>query len=480
MSDYADFVPWDWNVEIPGLTTRDAVRLLLDSRSLGLSEWLGYASSHTHVRWVMNAGGGVAFLLRVFEAAVSGRRAPSRTMQQNATDLAAWAEYWWSQHDPSAPNSDAVVTGLVVQGCWVEVEGLSHDEALLVAGWAQGAGYGSRLLDPASWMVLSESRWEVRWRRALIVRALRSGLLSPRDAARAHGLVGELGRWLARTRWFAVESAVAERLGEVFPRWANRVIAREQGVSVREEPWVDEADAWPAEAWSVVIDGLTREDAAQLDECMDGWPREHREWGSDPRDRHVSFSDVTRVAAEVQLWEAVRRRDVAPSTWYATGRWVRRQHAWLARRAAGRPAEGVGRRVEAPEDAALVYDADWETWIDGQEGLSAERAQVLVEFARERGYAASALDPAEWMPRSAIRDDVKQRRRVAGVALRGRGLSAEEREVARRIRREDGAWLRRTRWFTVRQGILQRVSWLTRRIRCLISGGARAVDRVDP
>lgn len=57
MSDYADFVPWDWNVEIPGLTTRDAVRLLLDSRSLGLSEWLGYASSHTHVRWVMNAGG---------------------------------------------------------------------------------------------------------------------------------------------------------------------------------------------------------------------------------------------------------------------------------------------------------------------------------------------------------------------------------------------------------------------------------------
>lgn len=58
MSDYADFVPWDWNVEIPGLTTRDAVRLLLDSRSLGLSEWLGYASSHTHVRWVMNAGGG--------------------------------------------------------------------------------------------------------------------------------------------------------------------------------------------------------------------------------------------------------------------------------------------------------------------------------------------------------------------------------------------------------------------------------------
>ncbi|HRL50315.1 MAG TPA: hypothetical protein PLK46_06815 [Propioniciclava sp.] len=127
-----------------------------------------------------------------------------------------------------------------------------------------------------------------------------------------------------------------------------------------------------------------------------------------------------------------------------------------------------------------MYDADWETWIDGQEGLSAERAQVLVEFARERGYAASALDPAEWMPRSAIRDDVKQRRRVAGVALRGRGLSAEEREVARRIRREDGAWLRRTRWFTVRQGILQRVSWLTRRIRCLISGGARAVDRVDP
>ena len=105
---------------------------------------------------------------------------------------------------------------------------------------------------------------------------------------------------------------------------------------------MDEADAWPAEAWSVVIDGLTREDAAQLDECMDGWPREHREWGSDPRDRHVSFSDVTRVAAEVQLWEAVRRRDVAPSTWYATGRWVRRQHAWLARRAAGRPAEGVG------------------------------------------------------------------------------------------------------------------------------------------
>ena len=364
MSDYADFVPWDWNVEIPGLTTRDAVRLLLDSRSLGLSEWLGYASSHTRVRWVMNAGG-VAFLLRVLEAAVSGRRAPSRTMQQNATDLAAWAEFWWSQHDPSAPNSDAVVTRLVVQGCWVEVEPLSHDEALLVAGWAQGAGYGSRLLDPASWMVLSESRWEVRWRRALIVRALRSGLLSPRDAARAHGLVGELGRWLARTRWFAVESAVAERLGEVFPRWANRVIAREQGVSVREEPWVDEADAWPAEAWSVVIDGLTREDAAQLDECMDGWPREHREWGSDPRDRHVSFSDVTRVAAEVQLWEAVRRRDVAPSTWYATGRWVRRQHAWLARRAAGRPAEGVGRRVEAPEDAALVYDADWETWIEG-------------------------------------------------------------------------------------------------------------------
>ena len=128
----------------------------------------------------------------------------------------------------------------------------------------------------------------------------------------------------------------------------------------------------------------------------------------------------------------------------------------------------------------LVYDADWEAWPEGHEGLSAERAQALVELARGWGYTADALSLHEWMPRSAVRDDVKMRRRITGVALRGGGLSGEEREVARRIRLEEGAWLRRTRWFTVRQGILQRVSWLTRRIRCLISGGARAVDRVDP
>ena len=90
------------------------------------------------------------------------------------------------------------------------------------------------------------------------------------------------------------------RLGELFPRWANRVIARDDGVSPRERPGQDEAADWPAAAWSVVIEGLRQEDAASIEAVMQDWPEPHRGSGSNPQERQVCFSDVTRVAVEVR------------------------------------------------------------------------------------------------------------------------------------------------------------------------------------
>jgi putative transposase len=269
------------------------------------------------------------------------------------------------------------------------------------------------------------------------------------------------------------------RLGELFPRWANRVIARDDGVSPRERPGQDEAADWPAAAWSVVIEGLRQEDAARIEAVMQDWPEPHRGSGGNPQERQVCFSDVTRVAVEVRLWEAVQRREIGPLLWNYTSRFRRRQRGWLASQAAGQPSDGVGRRLEAPEDAVLVYDADWEAWPEGHEGLSAERAQALVELAQGWGYAADALSLHEWMPRSADRDDVKMRRRIAGVALRGGGLSAEEREVARRIRREDGAWLRRTRSVAVRHRLFSGWKWVLREIdwwTCGLPAGSRGKE----
>ena len=269
------------------------------------------------------------------------------------------------------------------------------------------------------------------------------------------------------------------RLGELFPRWANRVIARDDGVSPRERPGQDEAADWPAAAWSVVIEGLRQEDAARIEAVMQDWPEPHRGSGGNPQERQVCFSDVTRVAVEVRLWEAVQRREIGPLLWNYTSRFRRRQRGWLASQAAGQPSDGVGRRLEAPEDAVLVYDADWEAWPEGHEGLSAERAQALVELAQGWGYTADSWSLHEWMPRSADRDDVKMRRRIAGVALRGGGLSAEEREVARRIRREDGAWLRRTRSVAVRHRLFSGWKWVLREIdwwTCGLPAGSRGKE----
>ena len=127
----------------------------------------------------------------------------------------------------------------------------------------------------------------------------------------------------------------------------------------------------------------------------------------------------------------------------------------------------------------LVYDADWEAWPEGHEGLSAERAQALVELAQGWGYTADSWSLHEWMPRSAVRDDVKMRRRITGVALRGGGLSGEEREVARRIRLEEGAWLRRTRSVAVRHSLFSGWKWVLREIdwwTCELPAGSRGKE----
>ena len=468
--------PWGWSVDIPGLERADAARLYANPGSAGLPDWLSFDSSRTSVRWVANAGG-VAFEVRVLHAAVSGRGRLPRALRQLRADLIQVAEDWWGQRDASAPDAGVTVK-LITDGYWLMGVD-SEEEARLMARWAQGAGYRPRLLDPALWRVTSEDRWLARRRRALLRRALGSGSLSAEDAAQARVVHRELGRWLARTWWPAVESVVSFRLGGLFPRWANRVIARDDGVSTRERPGQDEAADWPAAAWSVVIEGLRQEDAARIEAVMQDWPEPHRGSGGNPQERQVCFSDVTRVAVEVRLWEAVQRREIGPLLWNYTSRFRRRQRGWLASLAAGQPSDGVGRRLEAPEDAVLVYDADWEAWPEGHEGLSAERAQALVELAQGWGYTADSWSLHEWMPRSAVRDDVKMRRRITGVALRGGGLSGEEREVARRIRLEEGAWLRRTRSVAVRHRLFSGWKWVLREIdwwTCGLPAGSRGKE----
>ena len=200
--------PWGWSVDIPGLERADAARLYANPGSAGLPDWLSFDSSRTSVRWVANAGG-VAFEVRVLQAAVSGWGRLPRVLRELRADLIQDAEDWWGQRDASAPDAGVTVK-LITDGYWLMGVD-SEEEARLMARWAQGAGYRPRLLDPALWRVTSEDRWLARRRRALLRRALGSGSLSAEDAAQARVVHRELGRWLARTWWPAVESVVSFR-----------------------------------------------------------------------------------------------------------------------------------------------------------------------------------------------------------------------------------------------------------------------------